>query len=102
MKTFLERPLEGDWPYLKVRQNERIISAAIIAISVNADGRREVLGLEIGTSQAETSWAGFLRKLDNVQNLSHFSGTWTSSNLREGDSDEGRERGKTDGPGDQD
>ena len=64
VKTFLERPLEGDWPYLKVRQNDRIISVAvIIAISVNAEGRREVLGLEIGTSLAETFWAGFLRKL---------------------------------------
>jgi putative transposase len=56
VKAFLERPREGDWSYLKVRQNDRIISVA--AISVNADGRREVLGLEIGTSQAETFWDG--------------------------------------------
>jgi transposase-like protein len=71
VKTFLERPIEGDWPYLwidatyvKVRQNGRIVSVAvIIAIGVNSDGRREVLGMEIGASEAETFWTGFLRKL---------------------------------------
>ena len=35
----------------------------IIAIGVNTDGRREVLGLEIGTSEAEPIWTEFLRKL---------------------------------------
>ena len=52
VKAFLERPLEGDWPYLwidatyvKVRQAGRIVSVAvIIAVGVNGDGRREVLG----------------------------------------------------------
>lgn len=69
--TFLERPLEGDWPYvwldatyLKVRQDGRIVSVAvIIAIGVNGDGRREVLGMTIGASEAETFWTDFLRKL---------------------------------------
>ncbi len=37
--------------------------AVIIAIGVNTDGRREVLGLEIGTSEAEPIWTEFLRKL---------------------------------------
>lgn len=71
VQTFLGRPIEGDWPYLwldatyvKVRQAGRIVSvAAIIAIGVNQDGRREVLGLDIGTSEAETFWVEFLRKL---------------------------------------
>lgn len=71
VKAFLERPIEGDWlylwvdaTYLKVRQNGRIVSvAAIVAVGVNADGRREVLGLEIGASEAEAFWTGFLRKL---------------------------------------
>ena len=61
----------GDWlylwvdaTYLKVRQNGRIVSvAAIVAVGVNADGRREVLGMEIGASEAEAFWTGFLRKL---------------------------------------
>ena len=52
VNTFLNRPLEGDWPYLwldatyvKVRQAGRIVSVAvIIAVGVNDDGRREVLG----------------------------------------------------------
>lgn len=69
--AFLERPLEGEWPYVwldatyvKVRKNGRIVSVAvIIATGVNADGRREVLGMDTGDSEAETFWAGFLRKL---------------------------------------
>lgn len=71
VKAFLDRPIEGDWPYLwidatyvKVRSNGRIVSVAvIIAVGVNADGRREVLGMDIGPSEAETFWAEFLRKL---------------------------------------
>jgi putative transposase len=71
VKAFLDRPIEGDWPYLwidatyvKVRSNGRIVSVAVImAVGVNADGRREVLGMDIGPSEAETFWAAFLRKL---------------------------------------
>ena len=69
--TFLERPIEGDWPYLwidatyvKVRQNGRIVSVAvIIAVSVNSDGGREVLRMDIGPSEAELFWTAFPRKL---------------------------------------
>jgi putative transposase len=71
VKAFLDRPIEGDWPYLwidatyvKVRQNGRIVSVAVIvAVGVNSDGRREVLGMDVGPSEAETFWAAFLRKL---------------------------------------
>jgi putative transposase len=71
VQTFLNRPLEGDWPYVwldatyvKVRQAGRIVSVAvIIAVGVNSDGRREVLGMDIGPSEAETFWTQFLRKL---------------------------------------
>src|SRR5436190_9573464 len=71
VKAFLDRPIEGDWPYLwidatyvKVRQAGRIVSVAVIvAVGVNADGRREVLGMDIGPSEAETFWTTFLRKL---------------------------------------
>ena len=53
-----------DATYLKVRRGGRIVSvAAIIAVGVNTDGRREVLGMEIGTSEAEPIWTEFLRKL---------------------------------------
>jgi transposase-like protein len=71
VKVFLDRPIEGDWPYLwldatyvKVRQNGRVVSVAVIvAVGVNSDGRREVLGMDIGPSEAETFWTAFLRKL---------------------------------------
>jgi putative transposase len=71
VQTFLNRPLEGDWPYVwldatyvKVRQAGRIVSVAvIIAVGVNSDGRREILGMDIGPSEAETFWTEFLRKL---------------------------------------
>ena len=47
-----------------MRQAGRIVSVAvIIAVGVNGDGRREVLGLDIGPSEAETFWTEFLRKL---------------------------------------
>jgi len=71
VKAFLDRPIEGDWAYLwidatylKVRQNGRIVSVAVtIAVGVNDDGRREVLGMAIGHSEAEVFWIDFLRGL---------------------------------------
>ena len=71
VQTSSNRPLEGDWPYVwldatyvKVRQAGRIVSVAvIIAVGVNNDGRREILGMDIGPSEAETFWTEFLRKL---------------------------------------
>jgi transposase-like protein len=69
--AFLDRPLEGEWPYIwldatyvKARRDGHVVSVAVIvAVGVNGDGRREVLGLAIGTSEAETFWTDFLRKL---------------------------------------
>src|SRR5262249_42154699 len=71
VKTFLSRLIEGLWPYVwidatyvKVREGGRIISVAvIIAVGANADGRREVLGMEVGPSEAEPFWTKFLRSL---------------------------------------
>jgi transposase-like protein len=71
VQSFLNRPIEGEWPYLwldatylKVRQSGRVVSvAAIIACAVNSDGRREILGLGIGESEAKEFWLGFLRGL---------------------------------------
>jgi putative transposase len=71
VNAFLNRPIEGDWPYLwidatylKVREAGRIVSVAvIIAVAVNTDGVREVLGLAIGPSEAEPFWSSFLRSL---------------------------------------
>jgi putative transposase len=71
VNAFLNRPLEGDWPYLwidatyvKVRQAGRIVSVAvIIAVAVNTEGTREVLGMAVGPSEAEPFWSEFLRSL---------------------------------------
>ena len=68
---FLDRSLEGDWPYLwldatyvKVREAGRIVSVAVtVAVAVNDQGRREVLGMAIGASEAEAFWTEFLRSL---------------------------------------
>ncbi len=71
VNAFLSRPIEGAWPYLwidatylKVREAGRIVSlAVIIAVGVNTDGRREVLGVATGASEAEPFWKAFLRSL---------------------------------------
>ena len=71
VNAFLKRPLAGDWPYLwldatylKVREGGRIVSvAAIIAVAVSMDGKREIVGLHIGPSEAEPFWTSFLRDL---------------------------------------
>jgi transposase-like protein len=71
VNAFLERPIEGEWPYLwidatyvQVREQGRIVSTAvIIATGVNTDGRREVLGMTTGPSEAEPFWTDFLRSL---------------------------------------
>lgn len=68
---FLDRPLDGTWvylwldaTYLKVRLGGRVVSvAAIIATGVNLEGRREILGLGIGLSEAQEFWVEFLRSL---------------------------------------
>jgi putative transposase len=71
VNAFLNRPLAGDWPYLwldatylKQREGGRIVSvAAIIAVAVNTEGKREIVGLHIGPSEAETFWSTFLKSL---------------------------------------
>jgi putative transposase len=71
VNAFLGRPLTGEWPYLwldatylKQREGGRIVSvAAIIAVAVNTEGRREVVGLHVGPSEAEAFWSTFLKSL---------------------------------------
>jgi putative transposase len=71
VQTFLHRPIEGEWPYLwldatyvKARRDHHIVSVAVIvAVAVNTDGRREVLGMTVGNSEAEPFWIEFLRSL---------------------------------------
>jgi putative transposase len=71
VNAFLTRPIEGDWPYLwidatyvKTREAGRIVSVAVIvAVAVNTDGQRQVLGMKVGASEAEPFWTEFLRSL---------------------------------------
>ena len=71
VQTFLGRPIEGEWPYVwldatyvKARRDHHIVSVAVIvAVGVNTDGRREVLGMTVGHSEAEPFWVEFLRSL---------------------------------------
>ena len=68
VQAFLQRPLEGEWPYLwldatyvKVRKDGRVVSVAvIIACAVSLDGRREIIGMGIGESEAKPFWLSFL------------------------------------------
>lgn len=72
VEAFRRRPLDGG-PYrivsmdalaLRVREAGRIVSAAaLIAVGVNRDGRREILGLEVVTTEDGTAWTSFLRDL---------------------------------------
>ncbi len=71
VERFRTRPLTDRYPYvwldatyLKVRQDGRVVSmAVVIAIGVTAEGRREVLGLDVGPSEEEAFWQQFLRGL---------------------------------------
>jgi putative transposase len=71
VERFRTRRLEGEHPYLwldatfvKVREGGRVVGqAVVIAIGVNADGQREVLGLDIGPSEDGAFWLRFLRGL---------------------------------------
>ena len=72
VQAFLSRPLEGVWPYvwldatyLKVRDGARVVSKAlVVAVGVNGEGRREVLGLALGPAETEAFWTEFLRGLN--------------------------------------
>ena len=71
VRAFRERALEGEYPYvwldatyLKVRQNHRVVSMAIVvAIGVQETGEREILGFELGASEEAAFWTTFLRAL---------------------------------------
>lgn len=71
VKSFRERRLDGRWKYLwldalffKCRDDGRIVNVAgLVAVGVNEDGRREVLGLEVVTGEDGAGWLAFLRGL---------------------------------------
>ena len=70
--AFRDRPLDDiafpyvflDATYCKARVNRRVVSqAVVIATGVSADGRREVLGFDVGDTENESFWTAFLRTL---------------------------------------
>lgn len=71
VKTFRERRLEGRFPYIwldalvfKSREGGRIANvAALVAVGVNEDGHREVLGIDVVTGEDGAGWLAFLRGL---------------------------------------
>ena len=72
VESFRNRPLDaGPYPYLwldalvqKSRESGRIVNVATLtAIGVNADGYREVLGVDVVTSEDGAGWLEFLRAL---------------------------------------
>jgi transposase-like protein len=71
VEAFRSRPLTGGYAYLmldalvvKVREGGRIAPvAAVLAVGVSADGRRESLGIDLITSEDGAGWTAFLRGL---------------------------------------
>jgi len=71
VEEFRNRPLQESYPYvwldalyLKVRQNHRVVSLAlVIAIGVDDTGERHMLGFDLGASEDEEFWLAFLRSL---------------------------------------
>jgi putative transposase len=71
VEPFRQRPIEGEYPYMwldalyvKARQNHRVVSLAlVIAIGVNREGERALLGFDLGASEEEAFWKAFLRGL---------------------------------------
>jgi transposase-like protein len=74
VQAFLSRPLESsgyayaylDATYLKGRLGKALqvcSRAVVVAMGVNADGRRELLGIKVGDSESETFWAEFIASL---------------------------------------
>src|SRR5438874_11002776 len=69
--AFLNRPIEGEHPYVwldatfhKVREGGRVVPmATVVAVGVNTDGWRQVLGVVAGQSEDHDLWTAFLLSL---------------------------------------
>ncbi len=72
VSDFVNRPLDGGpYRYLwldalrqKVRETGRVVNVSVVvATGVNAEGNREILGVDVGASEDGASWLAFLRSL---------------------------------------
>ena len=78
---------------VQVREGGRIVSvAAIIAVAANTEGRREIVGLGIGPSEAETFWADFLKRLTRTRLARRQAGDLGCARRAEGRRPAGRRR----------
>ncbi len=106
MIAFLARPIKGDWSYVcldatyvKVRRDHHIVSVAvIIAVGVNTDARRVVLGMTVGNSEAEAFWIDFLAPLRAPRPARHPAGDLGRVRGPEGGHREAAERGLAEVP----
>lgn len=71
VEAFRTRPLKCHYPflmvdaiYVKVRENGRVQSRGLlIAVAVNEEGRREIIGFQLANSESESSWGEFFSSL---------------------------------------
>jgi transposase-like protein len=71
VEAFRTRPLDGPYPFvaadalmMKVRDDGRVVNiACYVATGVNADGRREILGVQVSSGEDHAGWLGFWRDL---------------------------------------
>lgn len=71
VKNFQNRPLEKHYPflvvdaiYLKVREDDKVRSKGLlVAIAINQDGQREIIGFRVANTESETSWSEFFSSL---------------------------------------
>ena len=88
---FLGRPLDGGpYPYLwldaltqKVREDGRIVNVSVaVATAVNGEGKREIIGMDVGTSEDGAFWLAFLRSL-SARGASAGSSWWSRTLIRD-------------------
>ena len=71
IEQFRNRPLQANYPYVwldatmvKVRENHQIVSQALaIAVGVDEQGKRHILGYDLGSGESKAFWVSFLRSL---------------------------------------
>ena len=73
VKAWDGRPLDGDYPFLvldamhvKVRRQGGVRSTAVLlAVGINGEGKREILGLHVALSETKEAWKSFLKRLSD-------------------------------------
>ena len=83
VESFLGRPLDGGpYPYVwldgltqKVREGGRVVNVCVVvATGVNAEGQREILGMDVGTGEDGTFWLAF-----TAFPVAHWQKLWSNN-----------------------